>query len=91
MAYTEAVDVIQARYERLLAPYRETMKRNQGVKPTVAAKLEQARDAEIRGLTLAHQKAEALAQAQEAARNEQQSGAEAVPQLTAADAPHPKR
>jgi phospholipid-binding lipoprotein MlaA len=32
-------------------------------------------------------KAEALAEAQEAARNEQQSGAEAVPQLTAADAP----
>src|SRR5882757_10240736 len=33
------------------------------------------------------QKAEALAEAQEAARNQQQSGAEAVPQLTAADAP----
>jgi len=33
------------------------------------------------------QKAEALAEAQQAAKNEQQSGAEAVPQLTAADAP----
>jgi phospholipid-binding lipoprotein MlaA len=33
------------------------------------------------------QKAGAMAEAQEAARNEQQSGAEAVPQLTAADAP----
>ncbi|HEY3653531.1 MAG TPA: VacJ family lipoprotein [Steroidobacteraceae bacterium] len=33
------------------------------------------------------QKAEALAEAQEAAKNQQQSGAEAVPQLTAADAP----
>jgi hypothetical protein len=63
MAYTEAVDVIQARYERILAPYRETLKRNQGVKPTVVAKLEQARDAEIRGLTRAHQHAEALARA----------------------------
>lgn len=60
MAHIEAVEAIQARYERVLAPYRETMRRNPSVKPVAVARLEQARDEEIRELTHAHQKVEAL-------------------------------
>jgi hypothetical protein len=59
MAHTEAVEQIRARYERLLAPYRETMKRNVGVKPVAVARLEQVRDAEIQELTRARQQAQA--------------------------------
>lgn len=55
MAHADAVEQIQAKYERLLAPYRETMKRNPGVKPVVVARLEQSRDVEIQELTRARQ------------------------------------
>lgn len=63
MAHAGAVEQIQARYERRLAPYQESMKRNPGVKPTAMARLEQARDAEIRELTRSRDKAEALERA----------------------------
>ena len=63
MAHTEAVERVEARYERRLAPYRDSMKRNLGVKPTAMARLEQARDAEIRELTRSRDKAEALERA----------------------------
>ena len=63
MAYADAIDAIQQRYERLLAPYREVMKRNIGVKPVAVARLEAARDLEISELTRQHQKQEALERA----------------------------
>jgi hypothetical protein len=59
----EAVERIEAEAERQLRPYREALRRNPGVKPLAATRIEQARDAEIRGLTRAHQHAEALARA----------------------------
>ena len=59
-ALTDAVEQVRARYERLLAPYRETMRRNIGVKPVAMARLEQQRDAEIRDLERNQQRAEAL-------------------------------
>lgn len=61
MAYTDAEEAVKARYESQLRPYRDALRRNQGVKPVAMARLEAARDAEIRGLTYAHQKAEAMA------------------------------
>jgi hypothetical protein len=73
--FANAVEQIQSRYERLLAPHRLTMKRNLGVKPPAVARLEAARDAEIRELTRAHQKAAAMAMA---ARNPTQRAVQAA-------------
>jgi hypothetical protein len=63
MQLTTAVDAVQARYEPLLSPYRETMRRNPGVKPAAMARLEHERDSRIRALHRQADRAEALARA----------------------------
>jgi hypothetical protein len=60
IALSEAIDRITAEYEARLRPYRDTMKRNPGVKPVAMARLEQERDSKIRDLTRAADKAQAL-------------------------------
>jgi len=63
MQLTEAVQAIETRYEHLLEPFRQSLKRNPGVKPVAIARLEQERDEKIRELRTRQQRAEALAQA----------------------------
>ena len=60
MAYSEAVEAIQARYDRLLEPFRAALRRNPGVRPVAMGRLEQQRDAEIQKLVRTHERARAL-------------------------------
>jgi hypothetical protein len=60
MQITEAAEEIRARYEHLLEPFRQSLKRNPGVRPVAMARLEQERDEKIRELRIRQQRAEAL-------------------------------
>jgi hypothetical protein len=60
MQLTEVAEEIRTRYEHLLEPFRQSSKRNPGVRPVAMARLEQERDEEIRELHIRQQRAEAL-------------------------------
>jgi uncharacterized Zn finger protein (UPF0148 family) len=57
MALAAAIEAITAKYDLLLRPYRDQVRRNTGVKPVAMARLEAARDGAIRDLIRKHDRA----------------------------------